>query len=666
MSIVKSILFFVALVIVAVPSAMAQEAGPNWNESEYVFTGKLTQVVAGPVGMSEPPLYTHTLHFTVEKVLRGGLKPGEKLVCSHSVQQPAMPVFPEGKVCLVAASRAQGDMRVAVVQEADTKAVAAATAACAMPLGWTVEGGKPVSPWAAQGKAAWPAGLDLGGKVKCSKTGRPALLVGPGVTLAVEPVPPKKAIEWTNPDGDGEYKVTVTNTTNKAVSVPALLSDGKKILWEDSLVILCQGKAYTCPGSKGVSGKVQPAEIPAGKSVSTVVNSFRLEGPEWPQGGYRIEFQFCLGEKSQTKSFYYMARHHDKLRDEARAADAKKETPAPPKPPTPPQKEQKMTPYGTQELRPTPASASQSPVKAEARGPDKETNAIGMKMVLIPAGELAMGSRESAEELAKAYKGYGAPAAEDFKDEYPQHQVRITKPFYLATCEVTVGQFRQFVKETGYKTDCEKGTVYNGAFAWIPEKKRFELGEAYSWRNASFPQTDDHPVVNVSWDDAAAFCKWLSGKDGKTYRLPTEAEWEYACRAGTTTRYSCGDDPEKLAAVGNVADASAKGRIPNDEVAIRAKDDYLFTAPVGKFKPNAFGLYDMHGNVWEWCQDWYDDYAAGQAIDPSGPASGSDRVCRGGSWFHGAWGCRSAARAHVPPAQAQSYLGFRVARSVGD
>ena len=108
-------------------------------------------------------------------------------------------------------------------------------------------------------------------------------------------------------------------------------------------------------------------------------------------------------------------------------------------------------------------------------------------------------------------------------------------------------------------------------------------------------------MINVSWNDAMAFCKWLSKKEGKSFRLPSEAEWEYACRAGTTTRYSSGNDPETLATVGNSADAALEGKFRNYKYAIKASDGYVFTAPVEKFEPNAFGLYDMHGNAWEWC-----------------------------------------------------------------
>ena len=131
-------------------------------------------------------------------------------------------------------------------------------------------------------------------------------------------------------------------------------------------------------------------------------------------------------------------------------------------------------------------------------------------------------------------------------------------------------------------------------------------------------------MVNVSWNDAVAFCKWLSRKEGKSYRLPTEAEWEYACRAGTTTRYHSGDDPETLAKVANVADATAKAKFPAWKWTIKASDGYVFTAPVGQFKPNAFGLYDMHGNARQWCADWYggDYYGKSPVDDPNRPRHG--------------------------------------------
>jgi hypothetical protein len=295
----------------------AAPAAFDWTAAEFVFTGKLVQVVAGPVGQSYPPMYTHTLHFTVEKVLRGALKAGEKVTCSHIARQLNEPRFPtQDQLCLVAGVRAQGSMQAERVEPSNPELLAQVTQACSIPLGWRVEGGKPVSPWAGLGKKAWAAQMEKAdAKVVCSKTGRPALMVGEGVTFEVAPVPPKVAKEWTNPDGDGEYTLTVTNATDKPVTVPALLSAGGKILWEESLVILCQDKAYACPGAKGVTGKVEPTTLAPHQAAGTTVNVLLLQGPEWPQGGYRIEFRFCLGEKSRTQSLYYMTKHHGVLRD---------------------------------------------------------------------------------------------------------------------------------------------------------------------------------------------------------------------------------------------------------------------------------------------------------------------------------------------------------------
>jgi formylglycine-generating enzyme len=309
--------------------------------------------------------------------------------------------------------------------------------------------------------------------------------------------------------------------------------------------------------------------------------------------------------------------------------------------------------------------------KKPAAGPKKLSVDLGggvkMAMTLIPAGEFLMGSGESAEATAAFFtKTYGEDllTADVFKDEHPRHRVRITKPFYLGTCHVTRGQFRQFVKDSGYKTDAEKGEK-PGAWGWNPDTKKFGFNEKYSWRNAGFEQSDEHPVVNVSWNDAMEFCKWLGKKEGKTYRLPTEAEWEYACRAGTTTRYSSGDDPETLAKVGNVADAAAKAEFPDCSYAIKANDGYVFTSPVGKFKPNSFGLYDMHGNAWQRCADWYGAgyYATSPADDPTGPDSGNVRVLRGGSWDFGPHSARSAYRGRDTPGNRFSHTGFRVART---
>jgi formylglycine-generating enzyme required for sulfatase activity len=303
-------------------------------------------------------------------------------------------------------------------------------------------------------------------------------------------------------------------------------------------------------------------------------------------------------------------------------------------------------------------------------------NSIGIRLVLIPAGRFMMGNGHTPDEELEAFKPYtGGSQPRPVADEYPQHTVRITRPFYIGAYNVTVGQFRRFVKETGYKTEAETGSTRSpvrGADGWDPQKKAFIWKADYSWRKVGFRQTDEHPVVDVSWDDAVAFCRWLSRKEGKVYRLPTEAEWEYACRAGTTTRYYSGDDPESLAKVGNVADAAAKAMFPTWTWTINGNDGYVFTAPVGSFRPNAFGLYDMHGNASQWCADWYDEkyYGVSPKDDPIGPDSpkggrnNSDgrRVVRGSDWMTAPSGCRSAARCGLTPVDRFDFVGFRVAR----
>jgi formylglycine-generating enzyme required for sulfatase activity len=245
--------------------------------------------------------------------------------------------------------------------------------------------------------------------------------------------------------------------------------------------------------------------------------------------------------------------------------------------------------------------------------------------------------------------------------------VTLSKAFWMGKHEVTVGQFRKFADATGYKTDAEKGTGLKGAFVLADGKGT--RAEDASWKKPYFKQTDEHPVVCVSWNDARAFADWLNATDksrpaGSTYRLPTEAEWEYACRAGTTSWYQWGDDPGKGKGWCNAADATAKKTFPEWTV-FNWDDGFLYTAPVGSFKANAFGLHDMHGNVWEWCQDWHGDYKEGDQMDPSGPASGERRVLRGGSWDLYPRALRSAYRDGGRPDLRDRIAGVRVVLSAG-
>lgn len=274
-----------------------------------------------------------------------------------------------------------------------------------------------------------------------------------------------------------------------------------------------------------------------------------------------------------------------------------------------------------------------------ADAPDEVVNSLGMTLRQIPAGSFQMGSTSS-EEIVSG-------------DER-SHPVRITRPFYLAIHEVTVGQFTEFVDATGYRSDTEVNAQTRVGFNTL--NHCYERGN-YCWRSPGIPQRPDHPVVLVTWNDAMAFCQWLSRKEGCGYRLPTEAEWEYACRAGSPSRFSCGDSSAELKARANICRMPSEGESPGE---------HLFARPVGSYPANDFGLHDMHGNAWEWCHDRYDAnyYRHSPRKDPQGSASGPARVIRGGSFLYSAWFARCANRDDESPSDAFVDVGFRVARDL--
>ena len=270
---------------------------------------------------------------------------------------------------------------------------------------------------------------------------------------------------------------------------------------------------------------------------------------------------------------------------------------------------------------------------------------VKMEFVRVPAGTFQMGS----------------PAGEkDRRVDDGQHTVELTHDFYLGKYEVTRGQFRAFVNEAGYRTEPE--TDGQGAWGYDEDTKKVEGRKPkYSWKSTGFGQTEEHPVVNVTWNDANAFCRWLAQRSKKAIRLPTEAEWEYAARAGSAKRFYSGDSPETLVKVGNVADGTAKKKFPDWQTII-AEDGYVFTAPVGQFQPNRLGLYDMLGNVWEWCQDWLGPYGDLSAKDPVRNEENRVRVMRGGGWGKRVPQISSSAlRFSGAPPSRDMDVGFRVA-----
>jgi formylglycine-generating enzyme len=237
-----------------------------------------------------------------------------------------------------------------------------------------------------------------------------------------------------------------------------------------------------------------------------------------------------------------------------------------------------------------------------------------------------------------------------------QHKVKLSD-FCMGKHVVTVGDFRQFIDESGYQTDAERG---DGSYLWNDNdwEKKAGVNWRYGVSGRLMSQSEDnHPVVHVSWNDAVEYCKWLSFKTEKSYRLPTEAEWEYACRAGGQTPFNTGDNL-------TTDQANYKGYFPYNG---SANGIYRrTTVVVESFAPNAWGLYNMHGNVMEWCSDWYDDdyyeecNAKGIVENPAGPESSSYRVIRSGGWGSGAGGCRSASRSFTLPYDRFCNVGFRL------
>ena len=201
---------------------------------------------------------------------------------------------------------------------------------------------------------------------------------------------------------------------------------------------------------------------------------------------------------------------------------------------------------------------------------------------------------------------------------------------------------------------------------WVWTGSKFEIDQAKDWRNPGYAQEDPHPVACVSWEDAKAYVVWLSGRTGKAYRLLTEAEWEYAARAGTTTRRFWGDDGDQSCAYANGADQTTKAQVPGWNYLIaNCNDRYAYTAPVGSYRANAFGLYDMLGNVGEWMEDcWNENYNSAPTDGRDWTAGNcSQRVLRGGSWSFNPQFLRAAYRFRLTSANRYFYVGFRVART---
>ena len=322
-----------------------------------------------------------------------------------------------------------------------------------------------------------------------------------------------------------------------------------------------------------------------------------------------------------------------------------------------------------------------SVASAEDEGPPATiTDSAGITLRLLPAGRFRMGSDLGKNALELSFPKSTRYTQVGGADETPRHAVRLTRSFYIGTTEVTVAQFRRFVEATGYKTSAEASGEGATGFSMRRTRLRpFERKPDFTWRAPGFEQGDDHPVACVSWEDARAFCEWLSDREGKRYDLPTEAEWEYACRAGSETWFSFGDEARGVVHERcNTANVELEKAHPGlvlrqwlVDVEKEPGDGHVYTAPVASYPANPWELHDLHGNVWEWCRERYLDtyykrFDEVEAVDPCNdePMSGvADlRVIRGGSWYNAPIFCRAAMRGFYDATDAAAYIGFRVVR----
>ena len=271
-------------------------------------------------------------------------------------------------------------------------------------------------------------------------------------------------------------------------------------------------------------------------------------------------------------------------------------------------------------------------------------------MVVIPSGDFLMGTGPGEEERENL-------AAEFRHRSEPQRRVKVGR-FAAGRFEVTRGQYRLFAEATRGSGD--------GCFAWVDAD--FVLDRKRDWRNPGYPQDDTHPVSCVSWQDASAYVRWLSQRTGRSYRLLSEAEWEYAARAGSATPRYWGDDGNMQCAYANGADRTIEARAPAAGALGIAdcSDGYAHTAPTGSYRPNAFGLHDTLGNVGEWTQDCWNDNHDGARTDGRAALTGDCalRAVRGGSWDDAPTGLRAAYRVGSPTTVRLYSRGFRLARDM--
>ena len=372
-------------------------------------------------------------------------------------------------------------------------------------------------------------------------------------------------------------------------------------------------------------------------------NPEAVKGMERVIGSYMELFGSALGREEFEQADTYLSRIRDLHPDSPALLTGKKQLEDAKQARTNRLAEQKRQRQAEEAARQAEEAARQAELERKRQEAEEKARQLAGELVDIPGGTFRMGDL----------------SGDGNDDEKPVHSVRVPA-FKLGKYEVTVGQFRRFVEASGYRTDAERNAAGNaGCRTYTGDGWDWTSGR--SWRNPGFSVGDDHPAVCVSWNDTQAFIAWLAAQTGKAFRLPSEAEWEYAARAGSTTKYHFGNSESQLCRYGNHADSSTnfsgRNKSCSDGVGKR-------TAVVGRYQPNSYGLYDMHGNVWEWAEDCWNGSYAGAPSDGRAWELGNcyRRVVRGGSWSDSPRDLRSAGRGWNPRSTRRYTFGFRLAQ----
>ena len=461
-------------------------------------------------------------------------------------------------------------------------------------------------------------------------------------------------------DNDGNELLATEPDPAMAVGVNRLFSAIQLCNSKHRIILAdCCRNTPNAARGRGFGAELSSSQVPFDTALiyACKADEQAFEHEKWKHGAFTKALLDCLSEEStkpQISASSLFSPLEEKVDDLVSSVTKKKQSVSPRLDGNPKIFVKSLTPAKLKEnnskpVEPPTERSSVAPYTKSTPTKPLLLRYSGIQLNLIPKGTFEMGCSVAHARLLNKPP-----------DNERARNVTVSE-FYMGITEVTFGQFQQFCREAQYKTEAEIDPAGGGGYV-SPAIQGNRRAVRFTWRHSGYQMAEDYPVVNVSWNDAVAFCKWLSRKEGITVRLPTEAEWEYACRGGTQTLYASGDEPSSLFRYANVRDRAFVSFVGNAPGQFFDFTDFFPTsAPVGSLQPNAYGIHDMHGNVEEWCSDWYSsEYDAKALIDPMGSPTGTERVARGPGFDAEPLLVRVSCRGHSHPSYRNFNRGFRI------